>query len=131
MSAALAKKQAPSLSILDKAIAKFRDYWVPAKRAEIKYEQLKAKSDKAKAAVIAIMQKAGIESHDSPYGKISLQTKETTNYEAVLTDIAEVYKIKHGVDLFTLVDVETLKAKHTKECDAFIRAPQAWGGKAS
>jgi hypothetical protein len=129
MSAAVAKKQ-PSLSLLDKAIAKWREVFVPYKKACIKADQLEQKVDKAKDHVISLMQKAGIESHESPYGKVSLQAKPSTNYEALIDDV--IVELRHkGIELAAFVDMPALREKHTKVGDVFVRAPQAWSGKAS
>jgi hypothetical protein len=77
---------------------------------------LEPRVDASKAKVIDLMKAAGLESYASKYGKISLQTKKTINWEALARSLITEQVINGVVEKFTKVS------------DEFVKAPQSWGG---
>jgi len=75
--------------------------------------------DEAKDRVVTLIGAAGLTTFDSKFGKISLQTKTTIDWEGIARSVG------------TAEQIEALKPKFTSESEAFVRAPQSWSGKAS
>jgi hypothetical protein len=110
--AAVAKKS--PTTILEGAI----NAWMAVHQKLSGYEKaLQPKIDAAKDKVIGLMNAAGLKEYASKYGKVSLQTKKTTDWEGLARSLLTKEVIDSNVEKFTKVS------------DEFVRAPQSWGGK--
>lgn len=94
---------------LDKAVAAWRRRYLIFKPLELVVDALRAK-------VTQQLRDAGVKSFDSKHGTVSLQTKHTTNWEAM---VRAVIAPKF---------VEQLIPEYTTESAPFVRAPTRWSG---
>ncbi|HEY1554840.1 MAG TPA: hypothetical protein VGF94_08400 [Kofleriaceae bacterium] len=84
-------------------------------------KKLEPKVEAARKTVVSLLVAAGVpvgEHIATKYGSISLQTKVTTNWEAMArSTLAPAF-------------IEQLVPQFTKTGDPFTRAPQSWAGEA-
>jgi hypothetical protein len=125
---AIPKKKDPAPRI-NRAIAKWRAFFIPFKKSERATAKLKERVDRQKSVVIGELQAAGLETFESPLGVVSLQRQTSVDWHMVLHDVITQLGEK-GVDVRAMVDVDATEKAHTKQGEVFVRAPQSWAGKA-
>lgn len=88
------------------------------KKAYLLFKPIEARVDAARAKVVEMLIAAGVHSFDSKHGAIGLQTKKTTNWEALARSVVAP------------AFVEQLIPQFTSESAPFVRAPTRWNGEA-
>lgn len=108
-------KKKTDTAVLEKAVHSWMGAYV--KWCAI-VKPIEVKLDEAKGKVASMMRASGLDAFESKMGRISLQTKVTTDWEALARTLLKEEVINENIEKFK------------KESDPFLRAPQAWAGKA-
>jgi hypothetical protein len=96
---------------LDRAVGLWR-------RAYLIIKPLEQRVEAARARFTELLVAAGVKGFDSKHGTINLETKKTTNWEALARSvIASKF-------------VDELVPQFTSESKPYVRAPQRWAGEA-